>query len=360
MRLLDLNDNVVGEQSAREIAYRGLPLAFQGIASADLQQAVANVSGNSAMEVFGDKSTEIVDVAGRLLFRGFYSTLRDGRSLEVLVAADMSLGSPIASIGIHASLHRPAQSIGSALRAFGHTGVSLDASDRALVCYDYPRLAVKGKQAGADVVVDIYDHSVFSLERLEALGARSPLGKDRKAEWEKNISFLDGLWFGKETLEQCMKETNDTDCFELTLRAEVQENGDFCVPAVALMLLEQLGYGNFTQSQIATAMKTVVGNSPNRGTLVKNEVDGYSSLTGGKVTATSIVGPAFERAQAQLGTSAEPGLPFDARTATHAYAVCGWSAAAKMLCYYDPAGSGGPSWGSLQLSNFTFVFVAKS
>jgi hypothetical protein len=359
MNLPDLDGNRVGKKSALEIAYRSLPLVFQGLTGEALLNAVASLNGKSAAEIFGMTSTEIVDLDDNLLFRGFYSTLRDGDTLEVLVAADTRLGSPIGSTGIRSSRHRSAESIGLALKGFGHKGVTLDPASRALTCYDYPNLAVRGKKGGRDILIDIDDRSVLSMKKLKKAQSSLLAREDGSSKWNENIAFLDKIWFGKSTVVESALDTI-VDSFWFTLDVQLQGNEDYCVPAVALTILRYLSMADIQLQDLVDAMGTRTGNIANSGTTPQNEVNGYSIATKGQFTARLEV-PDFNNIKKQLGTSASPGSPLKLGTSGHAYAACGWRDVMEQVAYYNPAKyQKFPTWDSfnflkLKLTNAVYV-----
>jgi hypothetical protein len=94
-----------------------------------------------------------------------------------------------------------------------------------------------------------------------------------------------------------------------------QETPSYCAVATAQMILEYLGFGGFTQTEIAQAMET----GP-QGTFNAGMIAGYKRLTGGKWTATLDETPAFSEAVSIVNRS----LPAKSAIPRHARVLRGW------------------------------------
>ncbi|HSK78852.1 MAG TPA: hypothetical protein VLQ45_20520 [Thermoanaerobaculia bacterium] len=371
MELRDLDDHRVGEQSAREIAFRFLPLFFKNDASGDVSAkdfrlgSINNLPGFTAEDIFRSDSLSIYDLKRRLLFRDLHATLYDGTILTVRVAATTVLGSPVPSIFVQEKNGVVAQDYGALLKAIRKDNVVLKFETDGLTLYAPFRLGVLGARSEDRVVIDLDTKIVHSVPPL---GEYSPLDVpkgDRSAAWQSKLEFVDQIWqeAGGDFLRAFQIANSTCICKQLSgIMHAKQDNDDFCVPAVTKMALGYHGIAR-EQPEIATVMGTVIDSSiGSGGTLLSNEVAGYGFLSGNALRADADLAPTFQKARSIIGENGTIGYPLKAGRARHAVLITGWrtwiNVAWQQLFVYDPIKAGKKGWEDcecLEIENYVYV-----
>lgn len=373
MNLDDLRGGRVGRALAAEVAFRSLALYFNppGIDGAEESWDQGNLPPE--IEALGSW-TDILDVAGRELFRDWRVALNDGRELTVRVAADVGLGAAQISVALSAHGYRFQEHLERTRYHAARLGMPNEAVQAPLTCFAYPRLGLVNRLPGGRMEIVELGSERLIVESVDSLPP-SPLepgvhGVEETSfeSWLAGIALLDDVWSGVSRLPDAARKSRSR-------RPEIwvegvpyveQESPEFCVPAVAQMILRFHGAidPSVRQEEIADRMGTVrAQGSRLGGTLLDNEIEGYASYLGpGRASLDEDL--TFGDVRAQIDNA--PRRPFKVGNGRHAMVVAGWKAVENgqgqlvrpRLGLYDPAPDRRIRWDWFSprlFSNFVYV-----
>jgi len=369
---INLTESAVPEEQTRNHALKTTLQFFEPVAEAgESQWSVSNLP-EGGPGLFVTKPTKIFDVAGRLLFHEFQSSLNDGSQLQVRAAANRLLGAPVSSLSItepenYAARLAAAEKVAKSKKLIPAAGA------KRLVCYSYPKLGLLCRRPnGTRVVLDLFEKHIVDepAEGGVARTAEAPIvwslfdrvhrgsAGERNEEWTNNVSVLSkglptaaaGFEAGAAAAKAAAEEGI------VTLTRVGQQTDVFCAVATAKMILASHGISK-TQTEIGKKMKVGPSGSTN-----VNQVNAYESFLNGPKKAVLDETASFAEAKKEIEAdrALKSGIP------GHARAVAGWrrqnkgSAVSTWLYVYDPwpVNQGKvywENWDAVTHSNFIYV-----
>jgi hypothetical protein len=301
------------------------------------------------------KSRPIYDVDGELLFWDQTLPLTSGNEFHVRIAGSDLLRTPVWNIGAGPTMDVDGL-ISKALLFIQATGdlkpliVEGETTVR-LTCYGYPRLGIlcsSQAELSAQFVVDLWDwtkirvepkalnppESVITVWSPYDLVNRSTLA-DFRSRWERDIELLPLLPPTIDGFSNAVRMAQTSIIEERTTNPELvktgQETGYYCAAATAQMILEQHGFTELTQIEIANLMLT----NPTNGATPLNQERAIRPLTDSRLKGVLDQTASVLEAKREIRAN----RPFKIGLASHARACGGFkteTGGREWLYLYDP------------------------
>ncbi len=321
-----------------------------------------------------DGRTDIYDIRGRLLFRDFTSSLRDGQRLRVRTAAYDTLKTPVWSLGIGKPFDVDSAT-GKALEVASELHLKPVKGSKWLVCYSYPKLGLLCKRRdGSKAVIDLGHLEPVDGQTQRAAEAEFPaLWSPFDLVSKVSAAYFKELWSlntaampraldaeaGPDALASAVEGARASESRAVLppMKLYGQQTQYYCAVATAQMILEYHGIKK-SQNQIAAAMNT----GPN-GTSNQNQVKGYDKLAKGRFEATFDDSASFMEAKMEISR----GHPLKSGVPGHARACAGWKTRRgspgiekRWLYVYDPwppqqGDTYWEDWSAIEHTNFIYL-----
>ncbi len=357
---------------------------------------------------FANVDTEpliIHDLNGARLFYDFNVKVKKRIVGVVRASADKAVGSPVISLQLGPHRWSVDDATEGAMKEVERSGARTDATETSLVCYCYPKIAVRAGGANTEAgpasmlfdVSDLKPVERYGADEMEGVSSYSfldevaiPEGSLRRSRWEAAESDL-------EASRDAVSEDLDKGTAPATLQPKLaprpyhrlipfyssntvkfaprcnapevfrlyaQQTNVYCAVATGQMILDFYKY-HFDQPTIAAAMGTGAYGTSNTG-----QVNGYESLSNNGLDATYDNTAAWSEAKAEIDAN----RPLKSGIPGHARACAGWKRQnitligqppKRWLKIYDPwpwnanICNGGAvyweDWDSVNHTNFIYV-----